>query len=242
MKSVYIKDVKDYDRVAFVVCDYNVKDKVYTLGYMAGCRAYAADELFTYKNINKTTRKISGYLPKDYNWKTGNTYVLVSVPNIYIKAFLANLGFLHSKEEKAGVAKSEVFKVNGTTNTYLVKGSGHWKNKCWSQLLYTFYIKCMCVENPTALNLNGEEYYWTALRRHDSNGITNEDKLLKAVKMRKEIFSVEVFGNKLNTGVHDREGFVSICDGKNPPMEKLLNIHTGKPADWFKKNVTVINW
>jgi len=242
MKTVKVNNVRRYGQLAFGIADINEKGEIYAAP-LSFCRAYAADNLFNLKNKDKTNRTGTNYLPLDYNWKTGHTYILIEVPTYYKEAFLSNLGFLHAKEEKAGVAKSEVFKVDiQGSDIYLVKGSGHWKNKCWSQLLYTFYIKCMCVPNPTALNINGESHYWQQLRKQDSNGVTNEDKFLKAVKMRKEIFSVEVFGNKLNTGVHDREGFASICNGHNPPMSKLLNIHTGRDDNWFKNNITVINW
>lgn len=244
MKSIKVDNLRRYGDLSFGLADINPTTKLLTkAATLSSCRAYMADSLFTLKNKDKTTRG-HGYLEAWYPWQKGHTYVLVEVPDNHLKHFLSNLGFLHAKEEKAGVAKSKVFKVElkDTKNMFLVKGSGHWKNKCWSMLLYTFYIKCMVVENPTAINLNGEKYYWDALRKHDSDGVTNEDKLLKSVKMRKEIFSTEVFGNKLNTGVHDREGFVSICTGKNPPMSKLLKLNTGVPDDWFKKNITVVNW
>ncbi len=242
MKEVTVRGVTNRASYASGLADINpVTKELEVASSMSYCRAFAADSLFALKNKGITSRA-PGYLTTWYPWTKGNIYALIEVPTMYKTHFLKNLSFLHSKEEKAGVAKSTMFKVNGKENIYMLKGSGHWKNKCWSQLLYTFYIKCMLMENPTALNMNGEAQYWAAIRKQDKDGISNETKLLKAVKMRKEIFSPTVFGNKLSEGVHDREGFVSICEGKNPPMEKLLGVYTGKSPEWFKQNIRMLNW
>lgn len=190
------------------------RDIFISLLRFSSCRSWMCDNLFTQKSGSKA--KTSYPFSEPLNIESGNTYIAVKTTKEGIENTLKNLEWLNKKEEQAGVKKSVIF---ATQNPYIfiVAGAGHWKNSCWKMMLYTFYIKCMTCKIPT----NCDFSYWEPLLYKD-----NEAKLLGNVKMKKEkeIFCTSVYGKGLLYGVHDKEGFRSICSGRNPPMAKLLGV------------------
>lgn len=175
------------------------------------CRAWAADSLMSIKT--KNGYKYSSYqLNENYNYKTGDTYVVYKT-DVKETTILKNLAELHKLEDIAKVKRTRVYKTQ-CLGYYLFIGSGHWKRKCWSQLLYTFFIKNI-VQGWGTTNSS----YWLPLSKYNNLNV-----LLSKVKTRTEIFSTKVFGKNLTINVHKCEGFVSICEGMNPPMGKFLGI------------------
>lgn len=63
--------------------------------------------------------------------------------------FLDNLSYLHQIEESNKLdQQTTVEKVAGSTNTYLIKASKLWLQKCVLFNLYTLLIKLMCLNYP----------------------------------------------------------------------------------------------
>lgn len=218
MKIIFVEGIKPTSQ--FASSSWGLADiingkmtKVCDLNY---CRAFMGDALFALKN--PTSKRTPCFpIDKEYNFKTGDTFVLFQVRDENIlKIIQKNLSFLHEREKKAKV-KLSVIHATQNPNIFIMQGSGHWKNSCWKQLLYTFYIKCLYSVDPKT----SDRSYWAAIEYEN-----NEDILLSKIKIRTEIFDKKVFGENLNKNVHDLEGFVRICNGYNVPMKKLLGVKT----------------
>lgn len=202
------------------------------VSHIQRCRGYMGQYLLSIKQHENKVANWERFPEKmnDFTYKRGCTYIGVRVHKKEKNKFLKNIEWLHGREEKAGVKKSEVMETN-IPNLYIVKGAKYWKDSCWKIMLYTFYIRC-CADytNPKKpLPSTNEFYYWPNLIKNE-----NEGKLLANVKMH---WKKEIFDNKLfyvqkspwydgyeTIGKHNLEGFNSICSNKNPPMAKLLGI------------------
>lgn len=217
MKTVFLEEYKE---TKWKYLEFSLLNKT-NIGYkplldFASCRSWMCDGLFVLKNKNwrgGKTREFS----LEYN--KGNIYIGVAFSNEQQKQqFISNIPNLREKEKQAKVSPCTVYATQYPL-VLIVKGSKYWKDSCWKMMLYTFFIKTFAYKNPKDV----DERYWKAL----SEG--NEETLLSKVRMKAsaEIFDNEVYRNQLY-GIHDKEGFVSICTGRNPPMAKLLGVKEHK--------------
>lgn len=192
-----------------------VDGKYNALEEMVTCRAYMAEYLFKLKFFNG--RNVP-HNYKNYNYKKGNMYLAVNVTNPYI--FKAKLSWLHSKEAQAKVKKTKVFETQ-EKSVYLLEASKYWKDSAWKMLLYTYYIREM--------QGGGWIDYTEVIEKKANDTQTNEDRLLFNLKKQNEFADPAIFIQQgswdSRFGTHDKEGFVSICTGKNPKMAKLLGVN-----------------
>lgn len=214
----YPKDTPWY----ITILDYCKKDKVFKpVKGFGTCRGYIGEGLLYNKNPRK--EHDNPWNTKNYNYKTGDVYVALTLNESNLNKLKSNIKWLNNRESKSGLKKSTIVKTN-VDNVYVVKGSKFWKDSAWKIMLYTFYIKCCCIyNNPEEAKDYSENMYWDVLKKND-----NEKKLLSKLKIKREIFDEKVFSKQNpwdnRAGAHDKEGFVSICQGKNPPMAKLLGL------------------
>lgn len=219
LKTVKITSKVDsfFPSTFFSMASKDVNGDFTVLQSLTSCRGWMGDALLKLKFPNiKYTPNFK--LPKYYNYHSGNTYVAIGMKNKNdLETFLINLPILHEKEKKARLKRTEIFKT-GTENLYIIQGSKYWKDSCWKIMLYTFYLKTLVYKNPKLC----DTIYWESL------GDGKEDKLLSHIKIQREIFDTKTVYNQNGPfgrgGAHEKEGFVSICKGLNPPMAKLLGV------------------
>lgn len=189
----------------------------YNIGYTPqSCRGYLGENIFCIKFKTNNLYRSFGFNIPDVNLQKNDTYLLVTLNTGQYEHLQRNIiSLLHKKEEQAKVKKSVIIPTH-IKNVYIIKGSKYWKDSAWKIMLYSFYIKCCCFNNP----VNVDPSYWLVLTPH-------EDKFLAAVKMapEKEIASPRVYDKQINRNIHNLEGFISIARGLNPPMSKLLGLN-----------------
>lgn len=183
------------------------------------CRSYMCDNLLKLKLPKYASKPC---YPFDYNYKSGDIYVGIKLASENQKqTFINNISKLHEIETKAKVKKSVVYKTNENL-ILVVEGSKFWKDSCWKIMLYTFYLKTFGYTDPRSV----DTWYWAALDKcNPITDKTNEEVLISKIKKTKEVFHKSVYGVNFDRGMHDREGFVSICRGLNRPMAKFLGVY-----------------
>lgn len=116
------------------------------------CREYFNELLMTnYHPDEFTFKNVHGFqYNSQYKINLEEVLIALKFPNKSVAdTFLDNLPYLHKIEESNGVDKlTEVHKVK-TTNTYLIKASKLWIQKCILLNLYTLVIKLMTLGYPT---------------------------------------------------------------------------------------------
>lgn len=177
------------------------------------CRSFISDAL--YYRITGKANTFPGrttpyyFLDNDqYNYKTGNTYTTIKFENIETKnTFINNLPWLNKKEKLAKVTKTTI-KETQNPIILIISGSKWWKRNVWKIQLYTFYLKCMCYENPKTCDVS----YWKTLTPNKENILLNQ------LKNIEEDFS------SIGNNIHSSSGPIAICSGENKTMAKILGI------------------
>ena len=173
------------------------------------CRAYMADSVYAIKNADKKPyHKFNKN--SNVNINKGLTHIGVQFHNEEQKnRFIKNLPYLHKKESKAKVRKTKLY-ASQHPLTLVAEGGSFWKKKCWTLLLYTFYLKRLAYAE---IEGHDEAVYWNALKKD-----RNEEIFLSHVKSKVEDFT------NVHNNIHGASGFVAIAIGMNETMRKLLGI------------------
>lgn len=190
-------------------------DTIKALRVFGGCRTYLSDILGW--NLYPGFPCYSDDTNPVINLKDKSAYFAIGFSSVEKKGeFLKNIGILHEKEKKAGVALSKPLATEDE-GILVIQASKCWNSAMWKNSLYTFYLK------RTIYNNQVDNQYWNALK-------TKEDILLKKIKPK----NIEVFtspniakganGIPLGVSLHQYTGFYSICTGANKPMAELLGV------------------
>ena len=200
---------------------------------LVDCRSYMGEALFHLK-ASKQFKKGSALNRADtapgyqfdvtFDYLNGNTIIGLSIPLIgfnnqktnYSELFEKNFQKLNLIEEEFDIPLStySFASMNSKDDFIVVEGSGMWKDSCWKIQLYTYMLKTFCFNDDTV----PEKEYLQLIKKNFKELFGNV-----TMKPEEEIFDPSVYVNDTYRR-HTMTGFVSICQGDNPLMSKLLGI------------------
>lgn len=191
------------------------------------CRSYIGEALFHIK-ATKFFPKTSPYnnpnsapqqFTHKFNYLEGDTHIGLVNSVEAISSFVLNFKRLNKIEEDFNIPLSTYTIMENYPNMVIVTGSGMWKDSCWKIQLYTYILKTLfCNEDSLP-----EQEYAKLVNK-------NYKQLFGNIKMKpeEEVFDVE-FYSRDTFFRHTMTGFVSICQGYNEAMAKVLGIKV-KPS------------
>lgn len=81
-------------------------------------------------------------------YDTEVTRLSLEFPNqVCLQNFLKNIGYLHNREDLAGVSRSVVLETQHD-QILVIEGDKAWQGCVWKLSLYTYYIKLMSYDDP----------------------------------------------------------------------------------------------
>jgi len=200
---------------------------------LVDCRSYMGEATFQLKALKSFpkshmyNREGCGYqFENDYNYLEGNTIIGINITTASHKEYFeARFKELNKIEEEFSIplstysfstykTENDFIVVEGSPIFIVVEGSPMWKDSCWKIQLYTYMLKTLCYSEDDVPEIE----YYKLMKKNYKNLFGNI-----SMKPEDEIFDPSVYGNDIYLR-HTMTGFVSICQGYNPPMSKLLGI------------------